>query len=137
MSWSLLLLKQAPKTWKEKLPSTFGGDWAGILKFYSLTQDKEGNQNVPLEDNEFINDITNGNYSKNGLKGTVEQLEEWKENPTWRQMPAIRLLFSGPKAITRGFHIGEIINRFVEEVLPKLKDRRRTSQKKIWGKNSV
>jgi len=117
MSWSLLLLKQAPKTWKEKLPSTFGGDWAGILKFYSLTQDKEGNQNVPLKDNEFINDIKNGNYSKNGLKGTVEQLEEWKENPTWRQMPAIRLLFSGPNAITRGFHIKSIIDRFVEEVL--------------------
>ena len=134
MSWSLLLLKQDTKTWKEQLPSTFGGDWARILKFYSLTQDKEGNQNVPLEDNEFINDITNGNYSKKGLKGTVEQLEEWKENPTWRQMPAISSLYTGPNAVTRGFRIGEIINRFVEEVLPKLKDRYITSQRKSGEK---
>ena len=134
MSWSLLLLKQDTKTWTTELPADNPATWGQIIKFHSLTQDKEGNQNVPLKDNEFINDIKKGNYSTKWIVDTIKQLEEWKENPTWRQMPAIRVLFTGSNPITRGFHIGEIINRFVEEVLPKLKDRRRTSQKKSGAK---
>jgi len=134
MSWSLLLLKQDTKTWTTELPADNPATWAQIIKFHSLTQDKEGNQNVPLKDNEFINDIKKGNYSTRWIVDTIKQLEEWKENPTWRQMPAIRVLFTGSNPITRGFRIGEIINRFVEEVLPKLKDRRRTSQKKSGAK---
>ena len=134
MSWSLLLLKQDTKTWTTELPADNPATWAQIIKFHSLTQDKEGNQNVPLEDNEFINDIKKGNYSTKWIVPTIEQLEEWEENTTWRRMTPIRQLFTEPNAITRGFRIGEIINRFVEEVLPKLKDRYITSQKKSGAK---
>ena len=117
MSWSLLLLKQFPKNWTTELPATDPIEWAQILKFHSLTQDKEGNNNTALDNNEFINDIKNGNYPRKGLRGTVKQLEEWKENPTWRRMLPISKLFSGASPVTRGRVVAEIIDRFVKEVL--------------------
>ena len=49
MSWSLLLLKQVPKNWTTKLPAKDPTQWAQLIRFHSLTQDKEGNKNIPLE----------------------------------------------------------------------------------------
>ena len=53
MSWSLLLLKQ-DITWLQRLGNKFPdkGDylsWSNLIKYHSLTQDREGNKNIPLE----------------------------------------------------------------------------------------
>ena len=44
MSWSLLLLKQVPKNWTTQLPADDSIQWAQLIRFHSLTQDKEGNK---------------------------------------------------------------------------------------------
>ena len=81
MSWSLLLLKQVPKNWTTQLPADDPTQWAQLIRFHSLTQDKEGNKNIPLDNDAFINDIKSGSYPQKGIRGTIKQLEEWKENP--------------------------------------------------------
>tara|TARA_R100001086_G_scaffold240387_1_gene166403 strand:- start:2728 stop:5013 length:2286 start_codon:yes stop_codon:yes gene_type:complete len=118
MSWSLLLLKQVPKNWTTQLPADDPIQWAQLIRFHSLTQDKEGNKNIPLDNDAFINDIKSGSYPQKGIRGTIKQLEEWKENPNAWDTTVIGSLASGRNPVTRPKHIRTIIGRFVKEVLP-------------------
>ena len=134
MSWSLLLLKQVPKNWTTKLPAKDPTQWAQLIRFHSLTQDKEGNKNIPLDNDAFINDMVKGNYPRDGLRGTIEQLKEWKENPNAWDRTVIGSLASGANPVTRPKHIRAIIDRFVKEVLPVLeKDREAMDKKRTKG----
>ena len=128
MSWSLLLLKQ-DITWLQRLGNKFPdkGDylsWSNLIKYHSLTQDREGNKNIPLDNDEFINDVVKGDFpsgSGSDIWATIYQLEEWKENPNAWVRTKIASLASGANPVTRPKHIRTIIGKYVDIVLPKLR----------------
>ena len=98
------------------LPADKGGRWASHLITDGLT-------------NKFIQSIKDGNYQNKGISSTISMLEKWRDKEdSFKYLPQVRDIYSlgGSSNPNTKEMVKSRIDRIINEVLPILKDKRKT-----------
>jgi len=116
MSWSLLLRKSWAdgKPWTDELPA----DNISMWKFIFDNLDS------------FITDIKNNNYSTQKINKTIEILKTWSVPKNYRKMEGLKSPKEGVNKLQHHKEMLSKVERLYKEVLPELKERRRTAKKR-------
>ena len=116
MSWLMTLRKQSGPA---NLPARSGAAWANIITSMVL------NNNTT-----FIDKIEDDDFETTGIGKTIEVLEDWKQSPRRYRIFSDLLALVRDDKLLSDEKMREIISQFTIRVLPKLKEKRKETQRR-------